>query len=89
VTDIPYRYERTATAGELHERHAGLPPDTRSGARASVAGRVMLVRRHGAIAFGTLDDGTGRVQLFATEAASPQFEDFTKLSVGDWVGARW
>jgi len=86
VTDIPYRYERTATAGELHERHAGLPPDTRSGARASVAGRVMLVRRHGAIAFGTLDDGTGRVQLFATEAASPQFEDFTKLSVGDWVG---
>ena len=83
---IPYRFERTATAGELHERHPELAPDTRTGERASVAGRVMLVRRHGAIAFGTLADLSGRVQLFATEASTPDFEGFTKLSVGDWVG---
>ncbi|MFP5317772.1 MAG: lysine--tRNA ligase [Acidimicrobiia bacterium] len=83
---VPYRWERTATAGELHQRHPELPPDTRTGERASVAGRVLLVRRHGAIAFGTLADLTGRVQLFATEATTGDFEGFTKLSVGDWVG---
>src|SRR5919202_6628943 len=83
---IPYRYERTADAGGLQERYAGLDKDTRTGDKVSVAGRLMLIRRHGAIAFGTLDDRTGRVQLFATEEATPRFEEFARLSIGDWIG---
>jgi lysyl-tRNA synthetase class 2 len=83
---IPYRYERTAEAGELHERFAGLGKDTHTGERVSVAGRLMLTRRHGAIAFGTLADRTGRIQLFATEEATPDFDEFTRLSIGDWIG---
>ncbi len=84
----PYRYERTAAAGDLAARHAGLAPETPTGEHVSVAGRVMLIRRHGAIAFATLVDSSGRIQLFATEAKSPRFEDFAKLSIGDWVGVR-
>ena len=83
---IPYRYERTADAGALQARYAGLEKDTHTGERVSVAGRLMLIRRHGAIAFGTLADRTGRIQLFATEEATPDFEEFTKLSLGDWIG---
>jgi lysyl-tRNA synthetase class 2 len=82
----PYRYERTAEAGVLQERYAGLGKDVRTGEKVSVAGRLMLARRHGAIAFGTLADSSGRVQLFATEATTPHFEDFCKLSIGDWIG---
>jgi lysyl-tRNA synthetase class 2 len=84
--DIPYRYERTAEAGELQQRFAGLDKDTHTGERVSVAGRLMLIRGHGAIAFGTLADRTGRIQLFATAEGTPGFDDFTRLSIGDWIG---
>jgi len=42
----------------------------------TVAGRLMLRRVQGKLAFGTLQDGTGRVQLFATAAGTPRFEAF-------------
>jgi lysyl-tRNA synthetase, class II len=84
--DIPYRFERTAQAAELHARHGGLAPESRTGERVSVAGRLMLRRGQGAIAFGTLADLSGRVQLFATEAATARFDEFGKLSIGDWLG---
>ncbi len=86
MTGLPYRFERTADTAELQRVHAGLAPDSRTGQRVSVAGRLMLVRRHGAIAFGTLADLSGRIQVFATEAATPDFDGFTRLSTGDWVG---
>jgi lysyl-tRNA synthetase class 2 len=82
----PYRFDRTAEAGQLAVDHAGLAPETNTGVTVSVAGRVMLIRRHGAIAFATLVDSSGRIQLFATEAKTPRFEDFAKLSIGDWIG---
>ncbi|MEO9223707.1 MAG: lysine--tRNA ligase, partial [Acidimicrobiales bacterium] len=31
-------------------------------------------------------DQTGRIQLFAPAASTPAFEDFTSLSLGDWIG---
>jgi lysyl-tRNA synthetase class 2 len=87
VNDRPYRYERTAEAGALAEKYAHLEKDTRTGEHVSVAGRVMLFRRHGGIAFGTLVDSSGRIQLFASAETTPRFEDFCRLSIGDWVGA--
>jgi lysyl-tRNA synthetase class 2 len=86
MTDIPYRFEPTSSAGLLQERYAGLPPETNTGAVVSVAGRLMLRRVHGKLAFGTLADSTGRIQLFANEGTTPRFEEFCHLSVGDWLG---
>jgi lysyl-tRNA synthetase class 2 len=86
VTEPPYRFERTAEAGVLQERYAGLPPETRTGAVVSVAGRLMLRRVHGGLAFGTLADSSGRIQLFATAETTPRFEEFCHLTVGDWLG---
>ncbi len=87
VSDAPYRYERTAEAGQLQERYAGLPRDTRTGAVVSVAGRLLLRRLHGALAFGTLVDSSGRIQLFASEEGTPRFAEFCHLAIGDWIGA--
>jgi len=53
----------------------------------TVAGRVMLLRNQGKLAFATLRDWTGSVQLFALEALTPNFADFRRLSLGDWIGA--
>jgi lysyl-tRNA synthetase class 2 len=87
TSDAPYRYERTIEAGLLQERYRGLPPDTRTGTAVSVAGRMLLRRLHGGLAFGTLVDGSGRVQLFATQETTPRFEEFCHLAIGDWIGA--
>ncbi|HZB71163.1 MAG TPA: amino acid--tRNA ligase-related protein, partial [Acidimicrobiales bacterium] len=82
----PYRFERTAAAAELHERYADLAPGTETGDEVSVAGRLMLRRVQGKLAFGTLQDGSGRIQLFAAVASTPRFDEFCDLSLGDWIG---
>ena len=46
----------------------------------------MLRRVQGKLAFGTLDDGSGRIQLFAPSKVTPDFEDFCNLNLGDWIG---
>jgi len=56
----------------------------------AVAGRVMVKRLHGGSAFADLQDGAGRIQLFASRDAigADQFDRFTELDPGDIVGAR-
>jgi lysyl-tRNA synthetase class 2 len=88
VAEPPYSYERTAEAGALHERHASLAAGAETEDEVAVAGRVMLVRPQGRLAFTTLRDSSGQVQLFALANVTEGFDDFTKLSIGDWVGAR-
>ena len=83
---LPYRFAVTASAADLHARHAGLEPGTETEEKVTVAGRLMLRREMGKLAFGTLQDGTGRVQLFARANATPDFDAFTALSLGDWIG---
>ncbi len=84
---IPYRFDRTAAAGELQERYASLAAGEETGDEVAVAGRVMLVRPQGRLAFATLRDASGQVQLFALKAETDRFDTFAKLSLGDWVGA--
>jgi lysyl-tRNA synthetase class 2 len=85
---IPYRFEPTATAAQLHERYddaleaGGETDDT-----VTVAGRLMLRRVQGKLAFGQLQDSTGRVQLFCPAQTTERFEEFTHLNLGDWIGA--
>ncbi len=84
--EIPYRFEPTATAAELIEKYDHLENGTESGVKATVAGRLMLRRTQGKLAFGTLQDGSGRIQLFAPSKVTPDFDGFTALSLGDWIG---
>jgi lysyl-tRNA synthetase class 2 len=85
---IPYRFERTASARELHQRFDSLEAGAESGEVVSVAGRCMLVRPQGRLVFATLRDSSGSIQLFAREGVTEGLERFARLSLGDWVGAR-
>ena len=85
---IPYRYEKTAHAGELQARFADLEPGTETGEVVGVAGRLMLKREQGKLTFGTLQDFSGRIQLFARANSTPDFDGFSALSLGDWIGVR-
>ena len=84
----PYRFETTTTAAALRSEHDGLADGEETGIVVTVAGRVMLHRAQGKLAFATLRDGSGdSVQLFALAALTEDFEGFGKISLGDWVGA--
>ncbi|HVC75066.1 MAG TPA: lysine--tRNA ligase [Candidatus Micrarchaeaceae archaeon] len=56
----------------------------------SVAGRLMVKRLHGGSAFADLQDGIGRLQLFASrDILGPEaFELFSDLDPGDVIGAK-
>jgi lysyl-tRNA synthetase, class II len=87
MAEVPYRFERTAEAGALAERFAQLEWGSETHEVVSVAGRVMLVRPMGRLAFATMRDSSGEIQLFATKQETKAFDSFSQLSLGDWVGA--
>jgi lysyl-tRNA synthetase class 2 len=84
----PYRFERTATLGEVRADHGHLPPGTETSERVRVAGRIVLLRRQGKLTFATLRDRSGDLQLFVSRAVigEPEHTRFDDLDLGDWVG---
>jgi len=88
VSDIPYRFERTHQAVEVVEGWGSLAPGDESGVTVGVAGRIMLSRPQGKLAFAELRDNSGSIQLFAGDKWTSGFDEFAKLSLGDWIGAR-
>lgn len=83
----PTSYDKDTSAAEVTGRFSALEPGQESGAAVSVAGRVMLVRPQGKLAFATLRDQTGELQLFALDKVTAGYGDFVALRIGDWVGA--
>jgi lysyl-tRNA synthetase class 2 len=86
--DVPYRFAGTTSVGKVVSDYGSrLAEGEESGDVVTVAGRVMLMRGQGKLAFGTLRDWTGSVQLFALESLTADFGEFKRLSLGDWIGA--
>jgi lysyl-tRNA synthetase class 2 len=59
----PVGFPRTATIAEVRAAHPDLEPDTATGDRAGVTGRIMLSRIGGKLCFATIRDGTGDIQV--------------------------
>lgn len=83
---IPYTFKPTATAESLRSAHGEIEDGVETGEQATIAGRLMLRRVQGKLAFGTLQDSTGRIQLFAPGKVTPEFATFCELNLGDWIG---
>ncbi len=82
----PYSFAHNAYAGDLQGTWDHLIDGEESGVTVHVAGRVMLLRTQGKLAFATMRDSTGEIQLFALAAVTEGFDEFVKLHLGDWVG---
>jgi lysyl-tRNA synthetase, class II len=87
VVEVPYRFERDASTAELASRFESVEVGGETGVAVSVAGRLMLRRTMGKVAFGTLRDSSGSIQLFAGSKWTDDFAGFVHLSLGDWIGA--
>ncbi|HZX41989.1 MAG TPA: amino acid--tRNA ligase-related protein, partial [Myxococcaceae bacterium] len=85
----PVGFPRTATIAEIRERYPDLKPDTATGERVGVTGRVMLSRIGGKLSFATIRDGTGDIQvMISQDRVGPEALASWKhdVDLGDHVG---
>jgi len=82
----PYRFDGRVPTADLIARYGELPAGHDSGDVVKVAGRVMLRREMGKVAFATLRDSSGAIQLFAGAKWTEDFDAFSRISLGDWIG---
>ncbi|MEO8486773.1 MAG: lysine--tRNA ligase [Betaproteobacteria bacterium] len=87
----PNDFRRDALAQDLHARHGGEPNETLEpkAIRVAVAGRMMLKRVMGKACFATLQDMSGRIQLYVTldGVGAERLDGFKHWDLGDIVGA--
>jgi lysyl-tRNA synthetase class 2 len=82
------RFDPDATLAEVRDRHADLAAGQETTDRVRVAGRIVLLRRHGGSSFATLRDATGDLQLFLRrDELGEGYELVNDLDLGDVVGA--
>ena len=88
---FPNDFKPQDRAAELARRHGHLDNAALEPVhlQVSLAGRLMLKRIMGKASFATLQDATGRIQLFATQDAlgDAGYDAFKHLDLGDIVGA--
>ena len=88
----PYalRFEPSHRTAQLQADHADLPNGEERQLEVAVAGRVMTRRVMGKLAFFTLADATGPIQLFLEKVSlGDAFAQLTSLvDAGDWIGVR-
>ena len=95
----PYglNFRPTDTSSALQKKYADLPNGEEKQEEVSIAGRITSRRVMGKLAFFTLADETGTIQLFLEKATLNQneinensknnFENITSLvDSGDWIG---
>ncbi len=88
---FPNDFSRTHLAADLHAAHEGKTNEQLEAqpTRAAVAGRMMLKRVMGKASFATLQDLSGRIQLYITrdDVGKPVYEAFKHWDLGDIVAA--
>ncbi len=87
----PNDFRRDALAAALHEAHDGRTGEALDAAPVpvAVAGRMVLKRVMGKASFATLQDMSGRIQLYiTTDAVGAEHDAFKHWDLGDIVGAR-
>ncbi|MEO8145809.1 MAG: amino acid--tRNA ligase-related protein, partial [Betaproteobacteria bacterium] len=84
----PNDFRRQDFAADLHAKHAARTKEELEPLKigATVAGRMVLKRVMGKASFATLQDQSGRIQLYVSNEAS-NYEDFKHWDLGDIVGA--
>ena len=89
VNAYPYTYNQTHHANEIQEKYASIIKEEHTEDTVSVAGRIMLRRVMGKASFISLQDQSGKVQLYLTQdiLGEEQYQIFAKKTdVGDIIG---
>ena len=88
---FPNDFERKNLAGDLHTNYGAMSHDELEAAHVSVAvaGRMMLKRVMGKASFATVQDMSGRIQLFISngDTGEEAHNAFKHYDLGDIIGA--
>jgi len=88
---FPNDFKPRDQAADLQRKHGSLPNEELEplSVKVAVAGRLMLKRVMGKASFGTLQDASGRIQLFVTKDAlgDAGYDAFKHWDLGDILGA--
>jgi lysyl-tRNA synthetase class 2 len=88
---FPNDFRRDALAADLHAQHeAKTEPELETNPiHVKIAGRVMTRRMMGKASFVTLQDMSGRIQLYVRQDETPEgvYDDFKQWDLGDIIGA--
>lgn len=89
INPYPYRYSPTHHAEQIKDSFAGLKPEEKTKENVCIAGRLLTKRDMGKIAFATVADQSGTIQLLAREdLLKDNYKLFKKLDLGDFIGAK-
>ena len=85
-----HRFERDAYANELKEKYADVEHDAFESMddKATVAGRIMFIRKMGKASFFTIKDKTGSIQIYISinDVGEDAYNLFKSADIGDIVG---
>ena len=87
-----HKFERTAYAMEIKEKYADVEHDAFENMtdEATVAGRIMFIRKMGKASFFSMKDKTGSIQIYISinDIGEDAYNLFKSADLGDIVGVR-
>jgi len=87
INPYPYRYTQDKYSVDLHKKYENLEKEDASPDYYHIAGRIMLLRKLGKVAFISLQDQKGRIQLMLRSNVLKNYDILDLLDVGDIIGA--
>jgi lysyl-tRNA synthetase, class II len=89
VDPYPYSFDISDYAANLEKEYVSLK-NNEFGKQVSVAGRIIVARSFGAIAFFKVRDSSGDIQFFMRKGDTPKevFDSLEMIDSGDFVGAK-
>ncbi len=86
------KFERTGFAEEIKEKYQDVPHDDFENIKDeyTVAGRIMFIRKMGKASFFTIQDKTGKIQIYISinDIGEESYTLFKTADIGDIVGVR-
>src|SRR5688500_10870136 len=90
VEVYPRKFERRDTVAALVQAHGGKSHDDLEAEKPQTvtSGRILAIRSFGKANFLAISDGAAKIQIYVRQDSLPplDFQIFTLLDFGDWVG---
>lgn len=91
IDPFGHKFLVNGTASDLKEEYASLEPEeVREDKEVSIAGRIVLLRKMGKASFFTLQDKTGKIQIYIRQdvVGEENYKIFKMADLGDVCGVR-
>jgi len=88
INPYAHKFDKTHNSSDLQKKYKKLKPDAQTKDSVKTAGRVMIKRDMGKLAFVTVQDGYGKIQILLRKGDTPDgvMKLLRKVDSGDFIG---